>query len=389
MSNVKRQIVFSRAASPTIKILSDTSPKFRPGVFEILFEFNSKFYLPLKSIFYTPLLLKKLMKHKENSSMPNRTGYFYDDIFLEHELAPMHPESPLRLAALHAIVNESGLQKKLTALPPLADDSFILKQIELVHTAAHIQGVLGTGVTGNVAVRAVGAALAAVDAVAGPGNVVDNAFCAIRPPGHHAHNDIDKDGPGQGEGFCFFNNVAVGARYAQKQLGLKNVLIIDWDYHHGNGTEDAFYSDPTVFYFSTHRLNDYPGTGHSLRIGEGAGKGYNLNVPLPSPGNPYGSAGNVGDEDLLGAFDNYLSPRLKALRFAPDIIFISAGFDSRKEDTIGNFSITDDGFYAISKRVTALAKETCGNRIVSVLEGGYNPEGLALAACAHLKALLG
>lgn len=317
--------------------------------------------------------------------MPKRTGYLYDDLFLEHELGPSHPESPLRLAALHAVVNESGLLGKLMSIPPLADRAFILDQIGHVHTSAHAKGVLGIKITGAAAVRAVGAVLAAVDAVAGPARVVDNAFCTIRPPGHHAHNNVNKDGPGQGEGFCFFNNVAIGARYAQLKYGLKNILIIDWDYHHGNGTEDAFYSDPTVFFFSTHRLNDYPGTGYPHRTGEGAGKGYNLNVPLPSPENPYG---RVNDGDLLAAFDNHLLPALKTRRFAPDMIFISAGFDSREADYIGNFSITDDGFSAVTKRVMKLAEESCDNRIVSVLEGGYNPQGLALAACAHLKALL-
>jgi acetoin utilization deacetylase AcuC-like enzyme len=317
--------------------------------------------------------------------MPNRTGYVYDDIFLEHELEPGHPESPLRLAALHATVNESGLLDKLTALPPRTDSPFIIGQIGLVHTPKHIDGVLKTGNTGTVAVCAVGAVLAAVDAVAGTDKKADNAFCAIRPPGHHVHNDVNKDGPGHGEGFCFFNNAAIGARYAQKQYGLKNILIVDWDYHHGNGTEDVFYSDPTVFYFSTHRLNDYPRTGYPLRTGEGAGKGYNLNVPLPAPDRPFES---VMDEDLLGAWDNRLLPRLKELDFTPDMIFISAGFDSRKDDSIGNFSITDNGFFDITKRVMALADESCGKKIVSVLEGGYNPKGQALAVCAHLKALL-
>jgi acetoin utilization deacetylase AcuC-like enzyme len=318
--------------------------------------------------------------------MTYRTGYVYDDIFLDHELAPRHPESPLRLAALHAFVNERGIMDKLTALQPLTDDAFIIDQVKAVHTVAHCNNVMRLNVTGNVATRAVGAVLAAVDAVAGPAAVVDNAFCAVRPPGHHAHNNADKDGPGQGEGFCFFNNVAIGARYAQKKYGLKNILIIDWDYHHGNGTEDTFYDDPSVFYFSTHRLNDYPKTGHPQRIGDGAGKGYNLNVPLPAPDRPHDG---VFDDNLMNALDNHLLPRLKELRFLPDMVFISAGFDGRIDDGVGNFSITDDGFFTITKRTVALANEHCNGRIVSVLEGGYNPEGLALAACAHLMALLG
>jgi acetoin utilization deacetylase AcuC-like enzyme len=196
---------------------------------------------------------------------------------------------------------------------------------------------------------------------------------------------VHKDGHGQGEGFCFFNNVAIGARYAQAQYRLDNILIFDWDYHHGYGTEDAFYRDPTVYYFSTHRLNDYPGTGHPQRIGEGPGKGYNLNVPLPSPDDMFG---NVTDEHLVAAFDNHLLPQLEKTGFVPDMIFISAGFDSRKDDPIGDFSMTDDGFSAITRRVMTLAQETCEGRIVSVLEGGYNPQGLALATCAHLQALM-
>ena len=317
--------------------------------------------------------------------MPKRTGYVYDDIFLDHELERGHPESPFRLAALHAVVSESGLLDRLTRLSPLADDALITGRIEQVHSPEHIRGVLGTGRTGSVAIRAVGAVLAAVDAVAGNERLVDNAFCAIRPPGHHVHNNVNKDGPGQGEGFCFFNNVAIGARYAQQQYSLGNILIFDWDYHHGNGTEDVFYRDPTVYFCSTHRVNDYPQTGHPERIGEGRGKGYNLNIPLPSPGNAFG---RVTDDHLLAAFDDHLLPHLESVGFVPDMIFISAGFDSRKDDPLGDFSITDDGFSAITRRVMALAQQTCDGRIVSVLEGGYNPEGLALATCAHLQALM-
>ncbi len=315
--------------------------------------------------------------------MPNRTGYLYDDIFLEHELEPHHPESPLRLAALHAVVSESGLLKKLVPIAPLGDENIIIRQIAAVHTHRHIENVRYCRTTGTVAVRAVGGIMAAVDAVCK--GSVDNAFCALRPPGHHAHNNANNDGFCKGEGFCFFNNVAIAARHAQAEWQLKNILIIDWDYHHGNGTEDAFYDDPTVFYFSTHRLPAYPGTGYPVRRGEGAGKGYNLNVPLPSRDRPYGK---VTDEDLLAAFNNHLLPQLAAVDFKPDLILISAGFDSRIDDTLGDFSITDEGFYHMTGLVVKFAKETCGGKIVSALEGGYNPEGLASAAKAHIKGLL-
>ena len=315
--------------------------------------------------------------------MSNRTGYVYDDIFLEHELDRFHPESPLRLAALHAVIAESGLLKKLVRIAPRTDTKTIIERIAAVHSQKHIDNVLACGKTGNVALLAVGGVMAAVDAVCS--GTTDNAFCALRPPGHHAHNEANKDGPCQGEGFCFFNNVAVAARFAQMQWHLKNILIIDWDYHHGNGTEDAFYNDPTIFYFSTHRLPAYPGTGYPLRIGDGAGAGYNLNVPLPSPDRPYGK---VTDEDLFAAFNTHLLPQLKSVNFTPDLILISAGFDSRTGDSIGDFSITDQGFYHMTELVVHLAKETCSGKIVSALEGGYNPEGLASAGLAHVRALM-
>lgn len=314
--------------------------------------------------------------------MPNRTGYIYDDIFLEHELDPFHPESPLRLAALHAVISESGLLKKLVRVPLLTDEKNTTEHTAAVHSGQHIENVLACRKTGAVALRAVAGIMAAVDAVCS--GAADNAFCALRPPGHHAHNDAHKDGPCQGEGFCFFNNVAIAARYAQRARGLKNILIVDWDYHHGNGTEDAFYDDPTVFYFSTHRLNAYPGTGHPQRTGAGAGKGYNLNVPLPAPDKPFGK---VVDEDLVSAWNNHLLPGLKAVDFRPDLVLVSAGFDSRIDDSIGDFSITDDGFRRITELVMKLAQATCGGKIVSALEGGYAPEGLAAAGLAHVKAL--
>jgi acetoin utilization deacetylase AcuC-like enzyme len=315
--------------------------------------------------------------------MTNCTGYVYDDIFLEHELEPFHPESAVRLAALHAMFSESGLLSRLSKIPLLDDAAKVKTALEAVHTAEHIRNVEGISTVRDAAFGAVAGVMAAVDAVCG-GNV-SNAFCAVRPPGHHAHNHVDHDGPGKGEGFCFFNNVAIAARYAQKEWKKSRILIIDWDYHHGNGTEDAFYEDPSVFYFSTHRLSAYPGTGHPMKKGRGAGIGYNLNVPLPSPDNPYGP---VTDYHLLAAFDDHLLPQLRETGFIPDIVLISAGFDSREKDYLGDFSITDDGFSRLTGKVTALTREYCNGRIVSVLEGGYSPDGLASAAIAHVKALL-
>ncbi|MBN2035952.1 MAG: histone deacetylase [Chitinispirillaceae bacterium] len=315
--------------------------------------------------------------------MPNRTGYVYDDLFLEYELEPFHPESALRLAALHAVLSESGLLEHLTSIAPLGDEEKVLRHCASVHTKEHIANVLECGATGRAALRAVAGIMAAVDAVCG--KQVNNAFCALRPPGHHAHNSAHNDGICKGQGFCFFNNIAVAAKYAQAAWNMKNILIVDFDYHHGNGTEETFYSDPSVFYYSTHRLSTYPGTGHPMRKGRGPGAGYNLNIPLPLPDNPYGP---VHDEHLINAFHAYLLPALEEVKFAPDMVLVSAGFDGREDDFLGDFSITDQGFAQITELTLELAGRHCDGRVVSTLEGGYNPEGLASAAIAHLKALL-
>lgn len=311
------------------------------------------------------------------------TGYIYSDFYLEHKPSPLSPESPLRLAALHAVIVQSPLYSRLIPIAPITDTELIVPNISAIHSADHTSAVRKCGISGDVAICAVGGVLAAIDAVCK--GEITNAFCAVRPPGHHSHNDVNREGHGEGEGFCYFNNVAIGARYAQRKWGLNSILIIDWDYHHGNGTEDAFYNDPTVFYFSTHDLNAYPGTGYPLRFGVGLGKGYNLNVPLPLLEMP---SRKVTDEHLLAALKHRLFPTLEAQGFSPDLILISAGFDGREGDTYGDFFFTDEGFYQATMLVKKYAERVCNGRIVSVLEGGYNPAGLASAGLAHIKALL-
>jgi len=294
------------------------------------------------------------------------TGLVYDEAYLRHRLSEGHLETPRRLRAIVEHLKSSGLDAKLR---PVKNFPEPLPWIRTIHSQEHIDKVDQEAIHPDVCRRAVAGVLGAVDAVCQ--GEVRNAFCAVRPPGHHATSDGEY-------GFCFFNNVAIAARYAQKQHGLKRILIADWDYHHGNGTEWAFYEDPTVLFFSTHRLEAFPRTGWPDRTGRGAGVGYNINVPLP---------GGVGDKEILQAFQTHLVPA--ARRFRPELVLISAGFDSRHDDLLGDFEVSDEGFSRLTRLMMSLARESAGSRLISILEGGYNPDGLASAVAAHLTALLG
>jgi acetoin utilization deacetylase AcuC-like enzyme len=306
-----------------------------------------------------------------------KSALVYDDIFLRHRLAPDSPETPLRLETIMKRLAATGLKRDLIRLSPVHDRTLIEEAILAVHSRAHFDSVVKWGEKAEPPVLAVGAVLAAVDAVM-TGRAA-NAFCAVRPPGHHAQNHgANCEGRFLGEGFCFFNNVAVGARYAQRRHHAERVLIVDWDFHHGNGTEWAFYHDPSVFFFSTHSLHDYPVTGFPERTGEGKGKGFNLNVPLPR---------RAGDGEIMAAYESVLVPALQTKNFRPDLVMISAGFDSRVDDTLGTFTISDKGFADLTRFTKALAEAFCKGRLVSVLEGGYNPAGLAQAVSAHVRAL--
>jgi acetoin utilization deacetylase AcuC-like enzyme len=211
--------------------------------------------------------------------------------------------------------------------------------------------------------------LAGVDAVTG--GQVRRGFCAVRPPGHHAT-------PSRGMGFCVFNNAAVAARYAQLTCELAKVLIVDWDVHHGNGTQEVFYRDPSVMYFSVHRWPFYPGTGSAAETGDGAGAGSTLNVPLP---------GGSGDEEFISALADVLVPA--ADEFAPDLVLISAGFDAHVSDPLGGMAVTTAGYAELTRIIVDLAERHCDGRVVSVLEGGYSLAGLGESVEAHLQAMSG
>ena len=200
---------------------------------------------------------------------------------------------------------------------------------------------------------------------------VKQAFCALRPPGHHAR-------PQQGMGFCVFNNVAIGARHAIKGHGLQRVLIVDWDVHHGNGTQDIFYDDPSVLFFSTHQSPWYPGTGMRDETGEGAGADTTINCPFPA---------HTGRKEIFGAFRDRLLPAAEA--FAPELVMISAGFDSRLGDPLGQFRLADGDFAELTNLLQDLADRHADGRLVSALEGGYSLAGLASSVESHVGALLG
>lgn len=315
----------------------------------IIFPYNKVFSNPSLKTVETPM---------------KTSGIVIDPRYLDHILEAGHPESPERLQAVYRQLEKSGLMRTLVRILPVHEPEPFIKKI---HPDRHLELVRKQAGDETICRLAVSGVLAAIDAVCG--KKVKNAFCAIRPPGHHATNIGEY-------GFCFYNNVAIGARYAQEKYHLKKVLIVDWDFHHGNATEWAFYDDPTVLFFSTHAQHVFPGTGSPDRKGAGAGLGYNINVPLPR---------GADDNAIIEAFQNELVPA--AERFKPDLVLISAGFDSRKDDPLGYFNITDAGFVKLTEIVMAIAEKYADSRIVSVLEGGYNPKGLALAVEAHIRTL--
>ncbi len=304
------------------------------------------------------------------------TLLYADTISRLHETGPGHPESPARFdAALRGLA-----QWPLTSFTrreasweeiALAHDPDYLRIVQRDVQAGLSQ--LSTGDTAiaklsfQVAARAAGTVLTAVDEVFEAAG--RNAFCVVRPPGHHASEK-------RGMGFCIFNNVAIGARYAQRKFGISRVLIADWDVHHGNGTQDIFYEDPSVFFFSTHQSPWYPGTGEASERGAGPGRGSTLNCPF--------LAGS-GRDEIVGAFQTKLVPAME--EFRPELVIISAGFDSRIGDPLGKFRLADADFADLTSILMGIADRHAEGRIVSVLEGGYSLSGLAAAVSAHVSAL--
>lgn len=306
-----------------------------------------------------------------------KTGVVASSVYLNHIHDCGHIESPRRLEAIYERLARSDAKGLYIPLKPR---SATLEELAWNHTQRYIESIrytsqreltqldpdtLASSGSWEAACYAAGGVFAALDAIAE--GRVSNALVLVRPPGHHAERD-------HAMGFCLFNNVALGAYYARNRLNWPKIAIVDWDLHHGNGTQHSFYDKNWVLYCSTHQYPHYPGTGASSETGEGEGKGFTLNVPM--------SAG-AGDAEYIRVFEEILSPAISA--FGPDVILVSAGFDIHYSDPLGGMRVTEQGFAALARILLNLAGELCKGRIVFCLEGGYNLQALADGVFAVLK----
>jgi acetoin utilization deacetylase AcuC-like enzyme len=309
-----------------------------------------------------------------------KAGLVYDPIYLEHDTGD-HVENSQRLVAAMSYLKETGIKEKLTCLSPRPAS---LKELEMIHTTEYISYVKSKAEKGGgwldpdtvmspksyeAALYAAGGFMVAVEAVSKV--EVDSAFALVRPPGHHALRDRAK-------GFCIFNNMAIAAKFALSKFSLNRILIADFDVHHGNGTQDAFYADPKVLYFSTHQYPFYPGTGWMDETGTGEGQGTTVNFPM---------AAGWGDEEYLRAFNEVLVP--VARRFQPQLILVSAGFDTHWADPLAMIRVSVKGFAQMVMVLKELAAELCQERLVFTLEGGYNLQVVASSVKAVFDVLLG
>jgi acetoin utilization deacetylase AcuC-like enzyme len=308
------------------------------------------------------------------------TGIVRDRRYYRHG-TDYHPESPKRLEAIYNMLDVHDMVGKFVDIPSRYASH---EELAAVHTPSYIQLIAGTAGQAyysldpdtettadsyDTAKLAVGGVCNAIDAVVS--GEVRNAFALIRPPGHHAHKD-------EAAGFCIFNNVAVGARYAIRKHNMNRILIVDWDLHHGDGTQSIFYDDPQVLYFSTHQYPYYPGSGAVSETGRGQGNGYTVNVPL--------SAG-ADDAVYLKIYKSILEPL--AMAFKPDMIMLSAGFDIYFQDPLGGMKVTPQGFANLTRVLMDIAEQCCSDRLVAVLEGGYHVTGLAKSVKAVLLEMRG
>jgi acetoin utilization deacetylase AcuC-like enzyme len=302
-----------------------------------------------------------------------KVGFIYDDVFLRHETPEGHPERKRRLIQVISVLQDSGLWDSLIYIKPRKAD---YEDVALVHDREYIEKIRNftTGYldpdtyvsedTAEAALYAAGALIEAVERC--KKGEIERAFCAVRPPGHHAESN-------RAMGFCIFNNVAIGARYGQK-IGYRRIFIIDFDVHHGNGTQRSFEDDNTVFYFSTHQHPYYPGTGGDSERGVGKGQGYTYNVPMQA---------GAGDNDYLYVYENILPDLVK--KFIPDIILVSAGYDIHKYDPLSNIRVSNEGLRSVVRSILSCATRP----VVFALEGGYDLNSLAQSVKITIEEMLG
>jgi acetoin utilization deacetylase AcuC-like enzyme len=308
-----------------------------------------------------------------------KTALIRNKAYLEHITSDYHPEHPDRLQAIYSMLEDQELKGKIAFLEAREATP---EEIQWIHTESYYQKIESTRDCGHLqldpdthissqsyraAKLAAGGVCVLVDAVCS--GEMRNGFALVRPPGHHAE-------AGRGMGFCIYNNVAIAARYAQNSGLAERVLIVDWDLHHGNGTQHSFESDASILYFSSHQFPYYPGTGRPEEVGIGSGKGYTVNVPLP---------GGQGDQDFIRVYQDILEPI--AAQFSPDLVLVSAGFDTYYRDPLGGMGVTEEGYAEITRLLMRIADTCCQGRIVLTLEGGYHLEGLAQSVKRVLLAL--
>ena len=309
-----------------------------------------------------------------------KVGIVLDKLYVDHDNGPGHPETYERILAIVDMLNFTKLMDEVVRIEPRDATK---EEIMLVHTAEHFDKIASTKgkprvfldadtstcpVTFDAALRASGGLLSAIDSVLD--GQVDRAFPLVRPPGHHAEADRPM-------GFCYFNNVAVGAAYLTQIKGLNRVMVIDWDVHHGNGTQHIFEDNPNVLFFSSHQYPFYPGTGAAEEVGTGDGKGFTVNVPM-EPG--------MGDDDFIKLYQEILNPIIE--QYMPEFILVSAGFDIFIEDPLGGMQVTPEGFAKLTRLITDQADKVCDGKIVFLLEGGYNLDGLWISTKEVIDELL-
>lgn len=309
-----------------------------------------------------------------------RLGIALDKLYFEHDNGSGHPESQERLLTIVDMLRETKLIDELVKIQPRDATK---EEITFVHEPRYFDFIESTRgktrvfldadtstcpLSFNAAVRAAGGMLSSVDNVLK--GEVDMAFPLVRPPGHHAERD-------RAMGFCLFNNIAVGAAYANRLYRMDRILIVDWDLHHGNGTQHIFYNSPNILYFSTHQYPYYPGTGKIEEVGTGQGAGYTINVPLP-PG--------MGDREYIKIFFDILRPVID--QYKPQIILVSAGFDAYYRDPLGGMKLSPRGFAQMTRFLKEMSEQYCAGRIILILEGGYSPDGLWESTKAVIDELL-